>query len=658
MGSGLSCVLFGVYNCSNVTSLTPSSTVSSTRTQSFPLIPFAFTALLLAMVSLPRVNANTHLKWSFVGVGGVLLLWELLLWIRSARRGRSLEVEFVPVRSHYVQATVQFCIIMWWGWFTPSVIGQLPLIFAQLFFLYSFEGLITWSRGKSWRLGFGPMPIIFSTNLLLWFKDDWYYMQFVMITLGALAKQFITWEREGKRTHIFNPSAFGQSLIALGLIAAGLTNEWTWGREIATTFETPHMLIVIFALGLVVQYLFHVTLMTVAAVMTLFLINVVYFQVTGTYIFISTNLAAPIFLGVHLLVTDPATSPKTNVGRVIFGALYGTGYAILFRVLGLFDIPLFWDKLLPVPILNLMVPMIDRVCRRGALGWLNDRWMNALSPPRLNLAHMAVWAIFFGTLVATGYTDDTYHPGNSIPFWKRAFAEGKPQAGRNLVILTGGRAKVGKVPDAYNELGVICMEGRIIPQNRPQAAIYFTKACRERDVNGCINVAILYLFMNERRSDADVTRALDMLEAACGSHPDERLCYLMGYAYETGRGRPKDPMRALDYYRQCKEPADAKAKGLARLFLSGHWPQGKMARAAQVLEQAAAAGDAESCWYLAYIYKHSNDVAQDDQRSRSYLEQACKLGLKQACDALQRGGLPPYVDPPVTPLPWATAYPI
>jgi hypothetical protein len=33
-------------------------------------------------------------------------------------------------------------------------------------------------------------------------------------------------------------------------------------------------------------------------------------------------------------------------------------------------------------------------------------------------------------------------------------------------------------------------------------------------------------------------------------------------------------------------------------------------------------------------------------------------GLNQACEALKQADLPPYADPPVTPLPWATAYPI
>ena len=50
------------------------------------------------------------------------------------------------------------------------------------------------------------------------------------------------------------------------LIATGMTSELTWGERIAATFDAPRMLIVIFVGGLLVQSLFHVTLMTLAAV--------------------------------------------------------------------------------------------------------------------------------------------------------------------------------------------------------------------------------------------------------------------------------------------------------------------------------------------------------------------------------------------------------
>ena len=56
-------------------------------------------------------------------------------------------------------------------------------------FAYTFGMLLAWSRRRSYMLGFGPIPIIFSTNLFLWFHDDWFYMQFVMIAVGFLGKR-------------------------------------------------------------------------------------------------------------------------------------------------------------------------------------------------------------------------------------------------------------------------------------------------------------------------------------------------------------------------------------------------------------------------------------------------------------------------------------
>ena len=49
---------------------------------------------------------------------------------------------------------------------------------AQLLFAYAFDMLLAWSRGEEYVLGFGPFPIVFSTNLFLWFKDDWFALQF------------------------------------------------------------------------------------------------------------------------------------------------------------------------------------------------------------------------------------------------------------------------------------------------------------------------------------------------------------------------------------------------------------------------------------------------------------------------------------------------
>ena len=82
----------------------------------------------------------------------------------------------------------------------------------------------------------------------------------------------------------------------------------------------PHIFLEIFLLGLVVQALFSVTLVTLSSAATLYVMNVVFTHSTGLYYFVDTNIPAAVFLGLHLLVTDPATSPRKNFGKIVFGA--------------------------------------------------------------------------------------------------------------------------------------------------------------------------------------------------------------------------------------------------------------------------------------------------------------------------------------------------
>ena len=101
--------------------------------------------------------------------------------------------------------------------------------------------LLTWSRRDDLTLGFGPFPIVFSTNLFLWFRPDWFYLQFVMIAVGFAAKELIRWDRDGRQAHIFNPSSFTLTVFLLRSCLTGASGI-TWGQDIAITqFFPPHM---------------------------------------------------------------------------------------------------------------------------------------------------------------------------------------------------------------------------------------------------------------------------------------------------------------------------------------------------------------------------------------------------------------------------------
>ncbi len=95
------------------------------------------------------------------------------------------------------------CVFAYWGWYWREVYHEIPLIAAQVFFLYVLDMLVCWFRRDNWILGFGPIPIIFSMNLFLWFRDDWFYLQFVMVAIIVFGKEFLKMEtRRPSHSHL------------------------------------------------------------------------------------------------------------------------------------------------------------------------------------------------------------------------------------------------------------------------------------------------------------------------------------------------------------------------------------------------------------------------------------------------------------------------
>jgi hypothetical protein len=604
------------------------------RWQAGPAVPLSLCAIFLAFLALPRVRENPRLLWTFVAVSGVLAAWTAWLASAAKRLPECFRIDVVqPRRQHYIQSVVQICVYVYWGWYWRDVYHQVPLFLAQLVFLYAFDALLSWTRGRAWLLGFGPLPIVLSTNVFLWFRDDWFAWQFALVALGALGKEFLKWRREGRRTHIFNPSAFTLSVFSIVLIATASTDK-TWGVEIATTiFRPPHIYLEIFLLGLVVQYFFQVTLMTFAAAAALYALNAIYTARTGVYYFVDTNISAAVFLGFHLLVTDPSTSPRTNLGKVIFGCLYGLAIWCLYWMLGRLDAPQFYDKLLPIPLLNLGVQAIDRFASSGVLGRLT-RWEGAFPRRRLNLIHMGCWAALFLTMLGTGFVEAP-HEGRSIAFWKQAYDEGKPDAGRKLLNMIQTRmTKDDGV--AFNAMGSLRMDGRLVVRDLQEAALDFARACELGSQRGCVNVLRLYIKGGLAESQAAVSRALDEIEPDCDLYQDDGGdgCFCVGYAYESGEGRPKDPARALAFYRQAAARGNLDAcKALVRNDQS---TLDDLLPAAQRLAAAAQQDDAEACYWLAALYDGKNGFPRDGQQAHDLLAKACQLGLEQACTVLQR----------------------
>src|SRR5262249_27164766 len=206
------------------------------------------------------------------------------------------------------------------------------------------------------------------------------------------AKELIRWNKDGRQVHIFNPSSFPLAVASLALLITG-TTRITWGPEIAATqFNPPHIYLLIFLVALPGQLLFGVASMTLAAVATMYGFCLSYFLATGNHYFLELPFPIAIFLASHLLFTDPSTSPRTELGRLIFGVLYASGVIVCYVLLDRLGMPTFYDKLLPVPLLNVAIQGIDRAARSPLLGRFDPAALGrALTPRRRNLAYTTIW---------------------------------------------------------------------------------------------------------------------------------------------------------------------------------------------------------------------------------------------------------------------------
>jgi hypothetical protein len=503
-------------------------------------LPLALTGLLGLLSFMPRVQDNPRLTWSFWGAIAVLLVWQGLLALRLGREGVGRSLTSVIRPQHYIQAAVQLSVYAYWGWYWRPVYDFAGLLLAQLVFAYAVDMLLQWSRRENYVLGFGPFPIILSTNLFLWFQDDWFYLQFLMVGIGFLGKEFVKWERDGRRVHIFNPSAFALGLFSLVLIATG-TTELTWAREIASTLTlAPLFYTQMFVLGLVVMYFFSITLVAGSAAAVLFGGSALYSAWAGVPYFIDSDIPAAVFLGLHLLITDPSTSPRTPPGKMLFGVLYGSGVFALYWILGAAGAPTFYDKLLCVPLLNLSVRGIDALVQtlKASSAWRTLRAEWVFSRP--NVAHMAVWMVLFGTMSALGRGDGT-HPGDKVPFWAEACDEGRRNACGRLLQLEASYCGDASAW-ACNELGAAYAEGRITAPDAELANGYFARSCELRFQAACLNLL----------ASGGVARA------------DPRVLDLRLLLREGGRNLMEEPEGAI-YQRACEHGWDFACERVAAL---------------------------------------------------------------------------------------------
>lgn len=540
-------------------------------------------AALLALAStalVPRVHESPPVLMAVLTATLLCAGWLALLALRARAARRPLEAIVVIRRPHWVQIGMHSTLYIWWGLHVSFVGDNAWLILLQVPLAYLLDLLLAWSHRRPWVIGFGPIPIIGSINLFLWFVDDWYALQLLMVVLAFGGREFIRWRWLGRVRHIFNPSGFALAVVSLGVIVAG-ASDITWGNAIATTLEVaPHMYTVMFGVGVVVMLLFRVTGVTVAAALTLWGLGVVYHAITGEWFFTDTAIPIAVFLGMNLLITDPATSPENTTGKLLFGALYGAAVMPLFIGLHAIDTPSFYDKLLQVPLLNLLAPALHRA------GAAIEARLPALpgTPGRRNLALVGFWAVAF-FMLRPALVD---HPGADPATWRAACQAGNATACINLRHTLEKGCGIGK-PEICHQLGEDLFDPTQLGHDRERALKAFAQACRLGYVRSCTPPV----------ESAPVPTA-EVLDRDCAAD-QAPACVNLGLMLLRGDGIAPDP-----------------------------------ARGAALHIKACDLGLAVACGRLGVLYRTGNGLPRDEAKAAAAFARACEGGDRGACLEVDR----------------------
>jgi hypothetical protein len=479
--------------------------------------------------------------------------------------------------------------------------------------------LLSLSRRGRWALGFGPFPIIFSTNLFLLFRPEWFFLQFAMVTVGILGKEFLRWERDGRSTHIFNPSALSLFVFSIALIVTGSTSV-SYAEEIATTLNRPpYIYLHIFLLGLVVQSLFSVTLVTLMSALALLTLNLAYTGITGTYWFVDSNIPIAVFLGLHLLITDPSTSPRTALGKAFFGLLYGSAVFLLYGVLGSLGAPTFYDKLLCVPVLNLMVPLLDAAARRlrPVPSAASGRLYSEISP-RSNRRHMLAWIALFAIMFSTHFVGPD-HPGASDEFWEKACERDLHNACQVLYDINWHDCEDGEAGACLRASDLLA-SARLSVTDPLARGQLLSAACDRGDRDGC-----------RQFREYIENGGAEQLRYACGNR-NYAACYMSGLVSMFGIGVPADAEAALAAWETACAGRWSVACGLlAESYLQGRGVSADPARAAGYLDSACDQGYGSGCATLGKLYQQGHGVPLDAERGDELLREACQRGVVSAC---------------------------
>lgn len=272
------------------------------------------------------------------------------------RRGK---VSWAIKLPHLLPAAIQVVLFCYWGLYWTAIRDHLPTLLTQLVLGFALDAFFAFARFGSWRIGASPFPIVLSSNLFAWFNTTG---TIVNLVVAFASKTYI--HRQGR--HIFNPSSLG--LATAGILAVAFPEFIGFGGVFHTMNIPPNMMELVVLLSILPQSRFRIVPVSIAAIAAL--------QYQG----IPGSLRPSMLLAIALLATDPATIPRTDLGKIFFGVFLGFAMPFTSLQLRALGSPDDFSKVIPIPIANALGPAFDAL---GGVVWGGAARLGAMLRARL-----------------------------------------------------------------------------------------------------------------------------------------------------------------------------------------------------------------------------------------------------------------------------------
>lgn len=282
-------------------------------------------------------------------------LWACALGLRKPVAADRIPVDLVWHSGIWLQAAAQSILFAYWSFYCPEVAGRATTILIQLLFVAAVDMLSNWRSRARLQASSSVLPIMLSVNLFLWHDDRHAWESLVILAVAVLSKSLWRW-KDARYGHIFNPSAIALSLAGIIYYCLG---RWTYVRLDELFLIPPNFSEIILIAGLLIQFGRGTGVTTLGGIVSMMALDVTLLSI-GIH-----NVPFPFegqnYVGLTLLITDPATSPRSLAGRAMFGALYGALFVVIFRSFHAVDPSyVYFSKIFAAPLANLLVPWFDR----------------------------------------------------------------------------------------------------------------------------------------------------------------------------------------------------------------------------------------------------------------------------------------------------------